>query len=102
MKSSNTTCLWVRMPWRCHASPYSPPANVGNGKHTTHFQPRDAGGVEGRQAGQPEPAVSIQQHGIVAIELEPLAVGEQHRDACAVLSGVEHLPLLEGVRVEGD
>ena len=75
-------------------------ANIGDRKHATHFHPGDARGVKDRQARQPEAAIAIQQQRVVALQLEPLAEGEQQRDARAVVGGVEHLPLLERGGIE--
>ena len=75
-------------------------ADVGYRKHATQLEPRNFCGAEVRKLGYAEAAVAIQQDRIVAVELEPLAVGQQHGNTRAVLAFVEHLLFLEIVRIE--
>ena len=46
-----------------------------------------------------EAAVAVEQRRVVAVELQALAVHEEHRDLGAVLARIEHLLRLEGRRV---
>ena len=66
------------------------------------WEPGDESGVESRQVRNPEAAVAVEEQRIVGVELEALAIGEQHRDVRPVLRGIEDLLFLERSRVEGD
>src|ERR1700733_12863236 len=76
-------------------------ADVGHGEYSAHLEPGDARRVERRQRRQAEAAVAVQQQRMPARRVHALAPGEQQRDARTVLAAIEHLALLEGLRVEG-
>ena len=57
------------------------------------------GAESGRQRGV-ETAVTVEVHGILAVLLQPLVIGEEHGHLCAVLAGEEDLFGHEVVRIE--
>ena len=66
-------------------------AEVGHGVHAAHLHPHQIGDAERWRQRDVEPAVAVQQSRIVAVEHHTLLVGDEHRDARAVLAVVEHL-----------
>ena len=65
--------------------------NVCHHIHATIFKERNAVHVERWREADVETAVSIKQCRVLAIEFHALLVGDEHRHACAVFAGVEHL-----------
>ena len=66
-------------------------AQVHRRVHDALFEQRQAQRAEVRRRVHVEAAVPVHQRGVVAVELQPLAVHDEHRDARAVLAGEEHL-----------
>src|SRR6185295_16990948 len=66
-------------------------AQVRQGIDAARFEPGEKEGAEERRHGDPEAAVAVEQGGVAAVELQALAVDEEHADAGAVLGGVPDL-----------
>ena len=58
--------------------------------YSTILQERHTHGRERRRIAHVEATITIHQHGILAVELHALLVGEEHRDAGSVLARAEH------------
>ena len=72
------------------------------GIDAAHFQPREAAGREGGREGDIEPAITVEQHGVVAVLHEAFFVEEEDRHPGAVLAVEEDLADLHtgGIEVE--
>ena len=67
------------------------PAQVGHAVDTALLDEHHRRGVEARREVNLEAAVAVEQAGVLAVELQVLAMGDEHRDLRAVLRGVEDL-----------
>ncbi len=75
-------------------------AQVGHGEDTAHFHPGKATDAEPGGEGNVEPAVAVEESGVVTVEFQPFFVADEHGDAGAVLAGVEHLGGLVVIGIE--
>ena len=77
-------------------------AQVRDRQHAAHLEPGEAGRGEAGGQGDVETAVAVEQRRVVAVLLDALAVGDEHRDARAVAALVEDLLRLVAVEVGVD
>src|SRR5690348_14706575 len=66
-------------------------AEIGHSVNAAHFHPNKIGDTETGGKADVKTAVAVKQGGIVAVELQPAFVSDEHRDARAVLAIVEDL-----------
>src|SRR5699024_1717965 len=74
---------------------------IGYGKNTAHFQPRDPPGAERRGQTDVKSTITVQQGWLLSIEFYILSMYDKHRNFRAVLTFVEYL--LSGIlpRIKG-
>ena len=66
-------------------------AQVGYAINAALFHEHNGSRVEPGREADLEPTVSVEVTGVVAVELQSVAIDDEHRDFRAVLAGVEHL-----------
>ena len=100
-KSSNTFCLFVRLPGRCHSSPNSPPprrlATATTNPWSSSTRVRR---VERRRDADAVAAVAGHQARVRAVELRPLRDEDVHRHLRAVLGRGELADDLDVVEID--
>ena len=74
---------------------FSAATNVGDRINATHLQPRNPRWIESRQQRDAIAAIAVQEDGVAAVQLQPLAIGKLHRNARTVFAGVKHLMFLK-------
>ena len=75
-------------------------AKIGHHVDAAHVEPGNRGRRVGGEERDVEPAIGVEEGGVVAIKLESFAMDDEHGDAGAVLRGGEDLVGLVVVLVE--